>query len=282
MAPPCYADLGKQARDLFSKNYHFGLVKLDVKTKTPSGVEFNVNGNSNNDTGKVQAALETKYQLKDCGVTLKEKWNTDNILFSEVSIEDQFVKGLKVGLHCSLAPQSGKKTGSVKSAYKVDMLHLNGDVDCDYAGALLHGSGVIGYQGWLAGTQLSFDPSKSKLTKTNFAIGYNAPEFILHTNVNDGQEFCGSIYQRVNDRLESGISLAWTASSNATRFGLGCVYKVDSNSSLRAKVNNASNIGLGFTHRLRSGITLTLNAMIDGKNFNQGGHKLGVGFELEA
>lgn len=39
------------------------------------------------------------------------------------------------------------------------------------------------YQGWLAGAQLSFDPSKSKLTKTNFAVGYEAPEFILHTNV---------------------------------------------------------------------------------------------------
>lgn len=50
---------------------------------------------------------------------------------------------------------------------------------------------------------------------------------------NDGQEFAGSIYQRVNDRLESGVNLAWTASNNATRFGLGCVYKVDSSSSLR-------------------------------------------------
>lgn len=101
-------------------------------------------------------------------------------------------------------------------------------------------------------------------------------------NRNDGQEFAGSVYQKVNDKLESGVHLAWTSSSNTTRFGLGCVYKLDSASSLRAKVNNTSQIGLGFTHRLRPGITLTLNAMIDGKNFNQGGHKLGMGFELEA
>jgi len=282
MAPHSYADLGKQARDLFSKNYHFGVVKLEVKTKTPSGVEFTVNGNSNSDTGRVSAALETKYSLKEYGMTLKEKWNTDNILSSEVTVEDKLLQGLKTGLVCSLAPQSGKKTGSIKSAYKMDMMHLNADVDIDYAGALFHGSGVVGYQGWLAGTQLSFDPSKSKLTKTNFAIGYSTPEFILHTNVNDGQEFCGSIYQKANGRLETGISLAWTASNNQTRFGLGCIYKLDSASTLRAKVNNTSNIGLGFTHQLRNGITLTMNAMIDGKNFNQGGHKLGMGFDLEA
>lgn len=62
--------------------------------------------------------------------------------------------------------------------------------------------------------------------------------------------------------------------------------KVDTNDHrdghFQAKVSNTSQIGLGFTHRLRTGITLTLNAMIDGKNFNQGGHKLGMGFELEA
>lgn len=50
----------------------------------------------------------------------------------------------------------------------------------------------------------------------------------------------------------------------------------------QAKVNNTSQIGLGITHRLRQGITLSLSTMIDGKNFNQGGHKLGLGFELEA
>ena len=46
MAPPSYADIGKQSRDVFGKGYHFGLVKLDVKTKTTSGVEFNAGGTS--------------------------------------------------------------------------------------------------------------------------------------------------------------------------------------------------------------------------------------------
>lgn len=167
MAPPSYADLGKQARDLFSKNYRknglrvvigkrtnhttrfsvttdFGLVKLDVKTKTPSGVEFNVNGTSNNDTGRVSSSLETKYFLKDHGITLKEKWNTDNILSSEVTIEDKILKGLKLGGTATFAPQSGKKTGTVKAGYKMDCVNINTDVDLDYAGAILHGAAVLG------------------------------------------------------------------------------------------------------------------------------------------
>ncbi len=55
MAPPSYADIGKQARDVFGKGYHFGLVKLDVKTKTTSGVEFNAGGTSAD--GKVMSSV---------------------------------------------------------------------------------------------------------------------------------------------------------------------------------------------------------------------------------
>lgn len=34
--------------------------------------------------------------------------------------------------------------------------------------------------------------------------------------------------------------------------------------------------------RVSAGVKVTLSALIDGKNFNAGGHKVGMGFELEA
>jgi hypothetical protein len=37
------------------------------------------------------------------------------------------------------------------------------------------------------GYQMAFDSGKSKLTKNNFALGYSTGDFVLHTNVNDGQ-----------------------------------------------------------------------------------------------
>ena len=43
------------------------------------------------------------------------------------------------------------------------------------------------FQGWLLGYQLAFDSGKSKLTKNNFALGYTTGDFVIHTNVNDGQ-----------------------------------------------------------------------------------------------
>jgi len=282
MAPPAYGDLGKASKDLFNKHYHYGLVKLDLKSKTPTGVEFIVNGVSNNDTGRVASSLETKYNIKSHGVTLKQKWNTDNVLIGEATVEDYLVKGLKLGVSSTFAPQSGKKTGKLTCGYKSLLVNLNNDIDFDHTGFVINGSGVIGYSGWLAGMKVSVDPTQSRISRSNFSVGYQAPEFHVTGHVDDGQEVNCSIYQRLNEDLESGINVAWSSNSNVTKFGLGFHYKIDKDSAVRAKVNSSSQVGVGFIHRLRPGINLTMSALMDAKNFSQGGHKLGLGFDLEA
>lgn len=280
--PPSYSDLGKQARDIFGKGYHFGLWKLDCKSKTESGVEFSTSGHSNQETGKVFGSLETKYKVGDYGLTFTEKWTTDNTLFTEVSHTDKLVEGLKLVFEGSFAPQSGNKNGKLKAAYGQDLVKIDSDVNIDPAGPLVNASAVVGYEGWLAGYQTAFDSQKTKLTTNNFAIGYTTKDFAVHTNVNDGQEFAGSIFHKVNQDLQCGVQLSWSSGSNATKFGLGGLYSLDKDASVRAKINNASQIGLGYQQRLRDGITLTLSTLIDGKNFNAGGHKIGVALELEA
>lgn len=210
MAPPAYSDLGKQARDLFGKGYHFGMWKLDVKTKTNSGVEFTTGGHSNQESGKVFGSLETKYKVKEHGLTFTEKWNTDNTLSTEVAVQDKLLEGLKLSLDCNFAPQSGyvvapqyglralyrpsdrakllfifrrNKSGRVKAEFAQDYVHLNSDVNLDLAGPLVNASAVFGYQGWLAGYQTAFDTRNTKITANNFALGFTANDFVLHTNV---------------------------------------------------------------------------------------------------
>ncbi|XP_029465384.1 voltage-dependent anion-selective channel protein 2 isoform X3 [Rhinatrema bivittatum] len=303
--PPSYADLGKSARDVFNKGYGFGLVKLDVKTKSASGVEFKTSGSSNTDSGKVNGSLETKYKWAEYGLTFTEKWNTDNTLGTEITIEDQVAKGLKLTFDTTFSPNTGKKSGKIKTAYKREYVNLGCDVDFDFAGPAIHGSAVATYEGWLAGYQMTFDSAKSKLTRNNFSVGYQTGDFQLHTNVdsgkapgglywnqassllpwrrmNDGAEFGGSIYQKVSDRLETAVNLAWSAGNNSTRFGIATKYQLDSTASICAKVNNSSLVGIGYTQTLRPGVKLTLSALIDGKCINAGGHKAGLGLELEA
>lgn len=107
MSPPAYGDLGKNARDVFGKGYHFGLLKLELKSKTASGVEFTSGGTSNTDTGKVAGNLETKYKFKEHGLTFSEKWNTDNQLATTIDLQDKIMKGLKVSFDSTFSPQTG-------------------------------------------------------------------------------------------------------------------------------------------------------------------------------
>ncbi|KTF73468.1 hypothetical protein cypCar_00042669 [Cyprinus carpio] len=167
--PPAYSDLGKAAKDIFSKGYGFGIVKLDLKTKSQNGVEFNASGSNNTDTGKAGGSLETKYKMKDLGLSLNQKWNTDNMLSTEVSVEDQSNSFFS------------KRSGKLKTGYKRDLVNVSCDID--FEGPVVHSAAVLGYEGWLVGYQMAFDTAKSKLVQNNFALGYKAGDFQLHTSV---------------------------------------------------------------------------------------------------
>lgn len=80
---------------------------MDVKTKTKNDIDFNLTGEHNNDVQKSLGTLEAKYKSPAHGLTLVEKWNTDNILKAELTLEDSLLKGLKIGLDSSYSPATG-------------------------------------------------------------------------------------------------------------------------------------------------------------------------------
>ena len=54
------------------------------------------------------------------------------------------------------------KNSNIKSSYKRKCIHLNCDVDSDFAGPAIHGSAVFDCDGWLAGFQsMTWDSAKS-------------------------------------------------------------------------------------------------------------------------
>lgn len=69
----------------------------------------------------------------------------------------------------------------------------------------------------------------------------------------NGQEFTSSIYHKIKPGLEGAINLAWNSSNNLTHFGIGAKYNLDSDASIRAKVNSQLQIGLGYQQKLRDG-----------------------------
>uniref|UniRef100_A0A2R9B832 Voltage-dependent anion-selective channel protein 1 n=1 Tax=Pan paniscus TaxID=9597 RepID=A0A2R9B832_PANPA len=216
------------------------------------------------------------YRWTEYGLTFTEKWNTDNTLGTEITVEGQLAHGPKLTFDSSFSPNTGGKKAKIKTGYKRKHINLGCDTDFNIAGLSIWGTVVLGYEGWLA-AWMHFETAKSRVTQSNFAVGYKTYEFQLHTNMNDGTEFGSSIYQKVNKKLETAVNLAWTAGNSNTHFRIAAKYQTDSDSCFSAKVNNSR-----YTQTLKPGIKLTLSALLDGKNVNGGGHKLGLGLEFQA
>uniref|UniRef100_A0A2K5PXX7 Non-selective voltage-gated ion channel VDAC1 n=1 Tax=Cebus imitator TaxID=2715852 RepID=A0A2K5PXX7_CEBIM len=253
--PPTYANLGKSAKDVFTI-YGFGLIKLDLKTKSENGLEFTSLGAAHTEITKVRGSLETN-------LTCREKWNTDNTLGTEIAVEDQLAHGLKLAFDSPVSPNTGGKSAKIKTGHKQEHINLSCDMDFNIAGPSIQSALVY---------QMNFETAKFQVTQSNFAVGYKTDEF----------KFGGSVYQKVNKKLETTVNLTWTAVNSNTCFGIAAKYPIDPEACFSAKVNNSSLIGLGYTQTLKPGIKMTLSALLDGKNINACGHKLGLGLEFQA
>ena len=198
MSPPLYADLGKQARDIFGKGFHFGLTKIDVKTLTSSGLLLNSMGQSVNEIGKVTASLEGKYPLPGKGATLTTKWTSDSLVTSKLDVDNvPGCGGLRLTLEGKFDTVKNAKDGKIAAEYHRDVLAAAADVDLNLSGPIVNTSAVIGRDGLLAGLQMTFDSAKSKLVKNNVAVTVHARDFILHGSLNNGQIFGGSLFKKV-------------------------------------------------------------------------------------
>jgi len=290
--PPNFSDLGKVARDLLSKDYNYGSWKVAATTKSKSGVEFKVEGSQCHETGAAYGHLETKHSWKEHGLSVSEKWNTDNVITTEASCENKVMQGTKIGVETALSPVTDKKNVKVKLALKNDYIHAGLDTNLSpnasgSTGGLLTDAqstagAVVGYNGWLGGVQIGLDLLHSKMTRNAFSLGYCASDFTLHTYVNDCQEYGGSIYHKINDRIEGGATLAWQNPSGRTKFSFGAKYQVDRDAHMKAKLTSDNHLGIAYVQALRPGIKLTLSSLVDVRNFSHGGHKLGFGIDMDA
>lgn len=280
MAPPLFADLGKAARDVFFRGYNFGFVKSDTTTKS-GDIELKTNIAQNISAGTLAGAVDVKYKIPQHGATLSERWNTENILTTEVIVDDKILKGLKLILDTSYAPAVGKRSGKVKGEYRHEKATLHGEMKLNGAGGpILTGSAVYGYAGWLFGAQAGYDPSKAAVTGTHYIVAVNEGDFGFHAFMQNNTEFGGSIYHKVNRDLELAANMSWATGEQTCRFGVAAKCELDQDMSLRVKLNNASQLALALTHSLKPGLKITASAAFNIQNINDGSHKLGVGLEF--
>ena len=162
-----------------------------MKTVTSNGVSIRGIGQQDitGDAPRAFGSLEHKYVQKSYGLTLIEKWSTDNMVTMEASVEDKFLAGAKATFLASLSAQTGKRNAGLKLAYRRPFLHLTTDVDLDFAGPIFRSSAVSSYNGVRFGGSMVFDSAKSAITRYNLALGLAGARYTLHAGTTTFRDF---------------------------------------------------------------------------------------------
>jgi len=277
MAPPKFGDLGKSASDLFKDDFGSGSVKLTLKSTTLSGAQLKVEGCRNNDNGTVCAGLETKYSCCK-GVAVKEKWCSNNVVTTELTLTDKGVKNSKLVVENKFAPTNGGMKGmQVKAEYKTDSAFV--DVSTDTAAAKVNG--VFSYRKYLFGVGTTLD-TQGTISNTSFAVGYVDRDVTLNSTITNGSDVEGSVYHTPRSNLQAGVKFAWNKNSQDTAFAVAGRYQMDSDTFVKAKLDTNLNMGLSYTQNIRAGVKLGLYGNVNAAALSSDSHTLGMNLTLEA
>jgi len=287
--PPSWKDLGKSSNDLLQKDYPFTGAFLEVKTKTPSDVTFKVAGNRDNKTDAISGELEAKYANRKYGLTLTQAWTTSNVLRSVLEVENQIAKGLKVDVSTALQPDKNTKSAVINAAYKQSGIHTRAALDL-LKGPTFTTDGVIGRDGFLVGAEAAYNVTEGNITRYAVAAGYNAPEYALTIHgLNNFNTFSASYYHRVSGDVEAGAKAVYDfkATHGGVGIEVGTKAFLDSSSFVKAKINNAGVIALGYSQALRPGVRASFGLALDTQKLNETQttgptHKVGLNLVFDA
>jgi voltage-dependent anion channel protein 2 len=290
--PPSFNDIGKAAKDLFSKGFYLGEVKVEHKSKTRSGLELTASGSLPRDNDHMTGSLETKYNLKQYGCTLTTKFASEAVVTFTAEQEDKLLKGLKLTTEASVDAVNQRTTLKKKAAYKRNGLNFNFDIDLwPLSGAKTSpqttAALVLGYNGYLVGGSLSANFTEHKLAKNAFAVGWQSSDLAISAVVTNGEEVLGNFWQKVAPALEYALQLKFNHKKSSTNFSAGVKYALDSDNSVKATLNSDQQVQFSFAHLLRHGIKLTLSTAVSARQIWGGAPtaappRVGLGLEFDS
>ncbi|KAI0373674.1 voltage-dependent ion-selective channel [Pilatotrama ljubarskyi] len=286
--PPSWKDLGKSSNDLLGKDFPTSNVALEVKTLTPSNVGFKVGGSRDTKSNLISGDIEAKFFNKAHGLVLTQTWTTSNILKTQVELENQIAKGVKLDLQTALTPDTGAKSALFTTIYKQPGLHTRAFLDI-FKGPTFTADTVIGRDGFLVGAEASYNVTEGKITRYATAIGYSAPEYAVTLHgLGNLSTFAASYYHRVNPDVEAGAKAVYdtrASPSGNVALEVGAKVYLDTSAFVKAKINNSGILALGYTQALRPGVRASFGLALDTQRLNDpvvpSPHKVGASFTFE-
>ncbi|KAI1332951.1 eukaryotic porin/Tom40 [Xylariaceae sp. FL0255] len=283
MSVPNYADIAKSANDLLNKDfYHVSASTIEVKSNTPNGVAFKVNGKLSHEKA-TSGTLEGKHTDKSLGLTFTQTWNTANALDTKLELNDTLAKGLKAEGVFSFLPNTQARGAKMNLTYKQSAFHGRAFFDL-LKGPTASVDAVVGHEGFLAGASAAYDVNKAAVTGYSAAVGYVASTYSAAITASDNLSvFAATYYHKVNASTETSAKALWNSKSgNTVGLEIAGKYRIDPVSFTKAKINDRGLAALSYNVLLRPGVTLGLGASFDTQKLDSAAPKIGTSFTFES
>jgi hypothetical protein len=292
MSLPTFADLTKSVKDLLTKEFPGEKSKVELTTKTENGNTFVSTLTRNYAAGSFVGLFNPKFKKTEYGLDGNVSVDTNGELKAEVSVADQLVPGFKATLNGVTGPDQKVaplkasveyKSGSTATATTaLDLFHPTN-------GTTVTGGLVFGYEGFVGGLEAQVLAEKQELAYVSVAAGYRNSEFeAVAIGTQKGEALTARLtyFHNINSGFKVGGDLQLDAKKFKEvppTFEFGGSYKLDDNSSLKAKANAQGVIGLSFTQALSKNVKVIMGGSINARKLKEGGdHTVGLDLLLSS
>eukprot|EP01135_Chromosphaera_perkinsii_P009652 Nk52_evm1s1814 gene=Nk52_evmTU1s1814 len=296
--PPKYADIGKETKDLFSKEYNqCGKFGLEFSSRTQSGIKFKHFGERNSSSGAIFGAFETKSDIFGKHLSATANWNTRNSLSGKISSSDFLSNGLDLSFAPCFSAASGWKSANLTASYaqegfasEVDVSFVDGPAvkGSVVVGGGSNGSGgasAAGGGGIHAGMELVYNVKDGTFTDSEWRATYEEME--LGVKVGGSMKgmmnsFTASVYHNssnsksIGHNCETATLLEYKRDSGQVLLGVAAQYRPHSSMIIKGKVNNYAQFNVVLVQKLSDNIKLSLSACLDGQRWGSNAHMMGL------
>ncbi|BHF65471.1 Adenylate cyclase type 9 [Sparganum proliferum] len=171
-----FGDLGKAAKDIFTKHFKNSFCNFNYKSKTENDVDVHIECSGRD----FQAAGDVTFRLAD-GISVKTKVDNAMKLTNDVEISEK-IKGMKHNIVCSV-DKAGEKNLKLKTCLKQD--HVNANLEVDFASKFPQTLGSVVVGDVDCGFNIGWD-GVSKTTSFGAAVMYKPnKDMFLKARVNE-------------------------------------------------------------------------------------------------
>ncbi|XP_068313733.1 mitochondrial outer membrane protein porin 2-like [Pyrus communis] len=256
--PALFSAIGKKATDLLNKDYNTDQ-KINITTYTETGLALN--SGLANKGGLSSGVIAAQYKYKN--VALDFKADTQSNVSTVLAVTD-ILPSTKTIASIKLPDY---KSGKLEVQYLHEHASFTTTVGLNESPAVDF-SATIGTPAIAFGAEASFLTGSRVFSKYNAGVSFTQHDSTASVILADKGDSLRASYVHQLSRLKGGAVVGEVNrkfSTNENMLTVGGSYVVDSETVVKARLNNHGNLGALLQHQLTPKSSLTLSAAFDTK-----------------